>query len=411
MIKEKAQKVKKLLLVGHAGFFNRGCEAIVRGTIEIIRHYIPESEITLCSYRADEDTVIAREKGLKIDKIVSPVSGAKRSSLAWVWQTFDRRVLSFNMPFHDYLHRSFYRKHGGHDVVISIGGDNFTDDYGMADAFFSSMVYAKKAGAKTVIWAGSIGPFKDKSAAHKWAKIMTGIDLITVREDLTKKYLESLGVTDNVRGVADPAFLISCRKPNNRSFQFCKSDLTVGIGMSSLISRYGLEPDAYIRDFADFICYLWKSLGARVVLVPHVIGKKPVLNDMATCNKVQALLPTSCPIMILNENLDACEMKYWISQCDFFIGARTHSVIAGLSTGIPTITIAYSPKAWGINKQLLSTDEFVIPVNEITLDRLVTSFTGLQEKSSEIKRELHNRVPLIRSLAMEGGKYLVEILS
>lgn len=400
--------MKKILLIGHAGFYNRGCEAIVRGTIEIIKHYIPNSEITLCSYRADEDTIIAREKDIKIDTIVPAMRGAKKRSLAWLWQTFNRRILSFNMPLHDYLHLSSYREH---DAVVSIGGDNFTDDYGMADVFFSSMIYAKKAGAKTVIWAGSIGPFKDKKAAQTRAKIMTGIDLITVREDLTVKYLQSLGVTDNVRRIADPAFLVPCSKPSNPSFEFCKSNLTVGIGMSSLISRYGIKPDAYIRAFADFICYLWKSLDACVVLVPHVIGKNPAVNDIATCNKVQALLPTSCPIMILNENYDACEMKYCISQCDSFIGARTHSTIASLSMGIPTISIGYSSKAWGINKQLLSTDGFVIPINEVSCSRLITSFNKLQGKKDEVKRQLHDRLPSIRSLAMKGGEYLVEILS
>ena len=405
--KYSSNEMKKILLIGHDGFYNRGCEAIVRGTVEIIKHYIRDSEITLCSYTPNKDAIIARENNIEIDAIIPGARGAKRLSLAWLWQNFDRRILSFNIPLNDYLNLTRYRKH---DAVISIGGDNFTDDYRTAHIYFSSMRYAKKAGAKTVIWAASIGPFNDKKAAKKWTKIMNGVDLITVREDLTVKYLESLGVTDNVRRVADPAFLVSCSKPNNLSFEFRKSNLMVGIGMSSLISRYGIKR-VYIRAFADFICYLWRSLDAQVVLIPHVTGKSLAVNDIAACNEVQALLPTSCPITILSENYNACEMKYCISQCDFFIGARTHSAIASLSMEIPTITIAYSTKAWGINNQVLSTDEFVIPIAEVSYSRLLRTFNQLQKKKNEIIKRLHNSMPSVRSLAMKGGEYLANILS
>ena len=402
--------MKKILLIGHGGFYNRGCEAIVRGTVEIIKHYVPDSEIILCSYVPEEDAALTRENHLRIDKFIPAImKGAKKPSVRWIWQTFNRRILSLNTPFQEFLHRPFYRRS---DVVVSIGGDNFTDDYGSPKIFFDSLIYAKKEGAKTVIWAASVGPFHDKRAIKKWTNIMTGVDLITVREDLTARYLESLGVTDNVRRVADPAFLIPCNKPSNPPFKFCKSSLTIGIGMSGLISRYCIKREEYTRIFADFIHYIWKSLGGRVFLVPHVTRKtQEVNNDVAVCNEVKALLPTSCPLVILNENYYACEIKYCISQCDFFIGARTHSTIASLSMEIPTITIAYSNKARGINWQLLGTDEFAIPITEVSCDRLITCFTKLQEKASEIRCLLHNRLPSIRSLAMKGGEYLVEILS
>ena len=244
--------MKKILLIGHGGFYNRGCEAIVRGSIEIIKHYIPNSKITLCSYRPDEDIIIAKEKNIKVDTIIPAMRGAKKPSLFWLWQTFDRRILSFNMPFVDYLQFPLYQEN---DIVLSIGGDNFTDDYGSAKKYFNS-----KAGAKTAIWAASIGPFKDKRATKKWTNIMRSIDLITVREKATVTYLESLGITHNVQPVADPAFLMPCNKPSNSSLDLRKSNLTVGIGLSDLISRYCIKHENYINAFADFIQYLCKSL-------------------------------------------------------------------------------------------------------------------------------------------------------
>ena len=400
--------MKKIFLIGHAGFFNRGCEAIVRGSIEIIRHHIPDCKITLCSYRPEQDNAIAKEKNIPVDSIVPALKGAKKPSLSWLWQTFDRRILSFNMPFHDYLQYKYYKEN---DMVISIGGDNFTDDYGQPAKYFNSLVYAKKAGAKTAIWAASIGPFKDKTAVEKWTNIMKSVDLITVRENVTVKYLESLDITQNVQPVADPAFLLTCKNPESSSFQLSESSIKVGIGLSDLVSRYGIGHNDYIKAFADFIQYLWKSLDAQIILVPHVTDKAEGANDSAVCSEVQALLPESCPSVILSENYDACEMKYFISQCDYFIGARTHSTIASLSMEVPTITIAYSTKAWGINNQLLGTDEYVIPIQEVSYNKLIQYFTKLQEKTLQIKSQLNNKLPSIRSDAMKGGERLAEILN
>jgi colanic acid/amylovoran biosynthesis protein len=49
---------------------------------------------------------------------------------------------------------------------------------------------------------------------------------------------------------------------------------------------------------------------------------------------------------------NASQIKYVISNLRFFIGARTRATIAALSSGIPTVSIAYGVKAKGINKDL-----------------------------------------------------------
>ena len=154
----------RIHLVGHGGFYNRGCEAIVRGTVEIVKRYIPNSEISLSSLSPEADSRLVKLKGIEIEKVVSAIHGKKKPSLGWLWQTVDRRILSFNMPFYDYIQRPYYRDS---DIVMSIGGDNFTDDYSGPDGHFRSIVNAKKAGAKTVMWGASIGPFKRLKKAEK----------------------------------------------------------------------------------------------------------------------------------------------------------------------------------------------------------------------------------------------------
>ena len=43
-----------------------------------------------------------------------------------------------------------------------------------------------------------------------------------------------------------------------------------------------------------------------------------------------------------------CEIKWVISQFDWFCGTRMHATIAALSSGIPVSAISYSPKTLGV---------------------------------------------------------------
>lgn len=58
-------------------------------------------------------------------------------------------------------------------------------------------------------------------------------------------------------------------------------------------------------------------------------------------------------ISILDSNsLNYCQIRFVISKCRCFIGARTHSVISAYSTCTPAIALGYSIKSKGIAKDL-----------------------------------------------------------
>jgi polysaccharide pyruvyl transferase WcaK-like protein len=398
--------VKNILLIGHYGFVNRGCEAIVRCTVDIIRKYISDCHITLLSSHCEEDRKVILEKHIPVDEIFSSFGEERKLSPGWMWQTFDRRVLSFNMPYYDYINWPRYKKS---DIILSVGGDNLAGDYKGTDTVYQSLRYAKKAGAKTVVWAASIGPFKETQRTKFRADILKNVDLITVREKDSQEFLRSLGVIDNVKLVADPAFLLNKSKPAGFNLSINGGKMLVGIGMSSLISNYGLDRHKYTNAFAEFITSLWKKEDARFILVPHVTETDSINNDMAACESLRSLLPAECPIQTLDKNLDACEMKYFIAQCDYFIGARTHSTIASMSSGIPTASIAYSSKAWGINKLLFDSDEYVLPIGDVTKDKLTGLFEKMRKNKDNIKSKLTTRISEIRSMSEMGGRYLQEL--
>lgn len=53
-------------------------------------------------------------------------------------------------------------------------------------------------------------------------------------------------------------------------------------------------------------------------------------------------------VEVLPQFYSAPELKWIISRLDWFAGARMHSTIAGISSGVPTMGLAYSDKAYGV---------------------------------------------------------------
>jgi polysaccharide pyruvyl transferase WcaK-like protein len=396
------------LLVGHGGFYNRGCEAIVRCTVDIIKGAVGDSTIVLASYDSDRDRVQIEQERIAIDKVIpGRPDGASRYGPTWVLQTLHRRLFCADLSVQDYLSRSFYKEA---DVVISVGGDNFSDDYGSPKQFFDTLKAARKYGAKTVIWGASIGPFDVPEEERVWADELRRVDLITVREDKSYEYLRHLGVTQNVCRVSDPAFLLAATPPTvTLPFFDAKGVVRVGVGMSDLAGHWkrGRGTEAYSQMFVDFCAHLCDTYEARILFVPHVIQSVEGRNDLAVCRDVACRVNRPDQCTVLPETLNACEMKYAISQCDYFIGARTHSTIASLSSRVPTISIGYSVKAWGINRDLLGHGDYVVDIASMETRTLIERFESLRRNGEEIRAVLQQNLPHVIDRARQAGRHLL----
>ncbi|HEU0305515.1 MAG TPA: polysaccharide pyruvyl transferase family protein [Lysobacter sp.] len=101
--------------------------------------------------------------------------------------------------------------------------------------------------------------------------------------------------------------------------------------------------------------------------------------------------------------LNAAQIKYVISQLRFFIGARTHSTIAALSSGIPTVSIAYSVKARGINRDLFGNERAVLPTTEVTADSLQQSLDWLLREERSLQETLARRIPQLQDEAKQAA--------
>ena len=74
--------------------------------------------------------------------------------------------------------------------MLSLGGDNFSLDYGLPKKFVSQCEYFLRHGIPTAIWSVSVGPFSGEPEYERSvAEFLKRVSLITARESGTVDYL------------------------------------------------------------------------------------------------------------------------------------------------------------------------------------------------------------------------------
>ena len=164
------------------------------------------------------------------------------------------------------------------------------------------------------------------------------------------------------------------------------------------------------ENYKRLIQYILSETDANVALIPHVVWASN--DDRKVLRQLYDDFGQD-PRLVLVEDHTAPELKYIISKCDFFVGARTHATIAAYSSCVPTLVVGYSVKARGIAKDLFgSEDGYVLPVQSLnSSNQLTQAFQELYEKRVSIREHLCKTMPdycAKASVALDAIKELVK---
>jgi len=241
-------------------------------------------------------------------------------------------------------------KNNNYDYVFDIGeGDSFADIYGFKRFFilsFSKWLTIKNR-VPLIISPQTIGPFQNGFASCLATYLMKGSMAVFVRDHKSSDYLSSVKI-EHVE-VSDVAFLL----PYD---EMPKLNDSVGINVSALLwyggytknNQFNLSVD-YKRLMVDLINE-FKIRNKKIYLVAHVITDEYEVEDdyrVTLLLKQEYFYDDDC-VVVAPKFKSPIEVKSYISQFQFFIGSRMHSTIGALSTGVPTVPLAYSRKFSGV---------------------------------------------------------------
>lgn len=411
----------KYYFLGHETLTNSGCEALLRGISTIVREAQPDAVFLAPSINQDKD----QKKLAEPDEMGICFIPTYRIPFYFrVWIRLHKTVPSLRRVWIPIPGIPNDVRQGLRDTTAGImtGGDVLSLDYEVPSLIkFVGQAESYMADKHPLyLWAASVGPFESQPDLERYMKQhLAKYSGISVRETSSRDYLERLGLR-NVKLVADPAFTMM-PEPWDIS-TILPSELGEGIlgfNVSPLIKGFR-NNDSHVLEMEnavlDFFQDVIKRTGLSIVLIPHVdsIDGSERNSDFHYMQRLinRVSLPSgtvAARISLAPRGMNAVQVKYLISQCRFFIGARTHATIAAWSTHVPTVSIAYSVKATGLNTDLFGDLRYVIRTPELSRIALWESLERMRAEEHEIKALLEQRIPEWKQRARSAADHMISV--
>jgi colanic acid/amylovoran biosynthesis protein len=414
MNRDSKKVLKKALILDEFNSFNNGEMARVLSLSDSLRTLNPPLDMEIFSSSPELDQ--PRYNRFKIHVVKRP--WYKKSSFKLATFVYFISVSSLTLFTYTLL-RPFGKrgKHHQYDLFLHLTGD-VINDKGLSVLYYHlyHILFGLAAGKKTVIYAESMGPFRSKFTSFVTRIILNKVDLITVREKISLKYLEEIHVKKTrVVLTGDPAFLL---KPTSVPLSNVKKPvigISVNPDMLPYFSwRFAKGRSAIIQKYAELMAHTIDNIIERynvtVLLFAHVI--RPDSDDIKMSERVYDLIQHKQNVQLMRNKYAADEIKGAIATCDLFIGSRMHATIASISSGVPTVVLGHTHKFQGVLGRLLD-DESLVSIIGYNYDELMSklskAFDYTWANRVAIQKNLQDQLPYMQELAMVNAK-LVENL-
>ncbi|MBQ7134364.1 MAG: polysaccharide pyruvyl transferase family protein [Ruminococcus sp.] len=389
----------KVLLYCHGGSDNRGCEAIVRTTTNIIKTYGHNGEVDVFTAHPEEDLAVEMDKVVQLKKNPTrsiPELNVFQRGIAKIYN----KLFKTEKLYYKFTDKPFCLYDFKDTVALSIGGDHYCYEGGQELLALHNLEIKNKGGI-SVLWGCSVEPsfLSDNNVVED----MKRYDLITARESITYEALVKAGV-ENAKLYPDPAFTLGYIE---NEFSKNLSDNTVGINISTYAEG---ESGIGTKNYIYLINRILNETDMDICLIPHVF--KSHTNDMLINKKLLDQLGDTSRVKMIDQKLTAEELKAVIRKCRFYIGARTHSTIAAYSSCVPTLVLGYSVKAKGIAKDIFGTHEnYVVSVQDLKSEsELADAFWWLKDNEEKTRKHLVSFMPGYIEKARSAGKEIAKFL-
>lgn len=358
----------------HLNGDNRGCEAIAKGTALILKEN-KENLIGLC-------TNMELDHRLNVDDYITLQHKRQRCMSFRIKNKIYKSLVHDDWKRKSFIYRyeyaPFLNQMGKDDIMISTGGDMMCYD---ENQVIYTVDYLHKRGIRSILWGCSIG---EKNLTPRKLQALKQFSHIYARETLTQEVLANHNI-NNVSVFPDPAFVLEpvpCELPEC----FSRGGV-IGINLSNYVMGGFDLNSAFAKEVDSLIRYILQSTDYQILLIPHVLWKGQ--DDRIISNLIKERYDSHNRISILDSgNLNYCQIRYIISKCYCFIGARTHAVISAYSTYTPAIAIGYSIKSRGIARDTGMPEETIVDSINIRKGELLDAYCFLQSEIKNISKHL-----------------------
>jgi colanic acid/amylovoran biosynthesis protein len=373
------------IVIVNAHWNNRGDEAAHRALWGELRSRYPQSRITI---------LFKDKKPITWFPSISDVTydSCQFKSPSWdIWLT----VLTRGFMGRDPVLKKMVRIVKTADLIIYPPGGSVINDrfyWSKQLEYLTPFLCARLYRIPMVVAAPSMGPYDahPKRRLRQW--LLRTPRVFCVREELSRQYLNSIGVSDNVHVTMDLALLDEVDTnaaerqlgdyPELRAFLETHSRV-VGITISDFRWHVKLGKDTELTDriettFRQMIQAL-ADRGYGILLIPQLFGNQNDYTDL-----MQYAGPS---VHVMSDQPDTYLQQYVISKLYAVIGMRYHSNIFAAKMGTPFVAVVYEEKMAGF-LELAGLSEYGLPLEHISFERVDLAFRALERHHTDLRQRL-----------------------
>ena len=374
---EKSKTMPKIMISGYFGFNNTGDEAILKSMVRAFKEKIPQVKIAVLSHNPLQTSQTYKVKAINRLHLIKIIRCLRNVNL-----------------------------------FISGGGGLLQDSTGKGWSilyYLGLILITKTVKVPVMIYAQGIGPINKKinKLLIKW--ILNKVNLITVRDNHSKKLLNNLGVSGpSIYVNSDPVFLLKKKNINhiidNHPYiqKLINSDNRPLIGIS--VRECKSNGSDSKRIFAQAADYLIENYQAKIIFLPFQFDEDVHINE-----EILSLMKNKAEVLKIK--LEPEELLSVLSQLSLVVGVRFHSIVFSSMANIPFIAFNYDPKVryfvedLGLSELLLEIDE------DTSLKNFQEKIEYVIENNDKIKNILLEKVNNLEVKALANNELVFKFLN
>lgn len=361
--------MKNIVICGYHGFSNSGDEALLSAMLDVLKKKKADLNITVLSMHP------------KSTQEIYGVPSVYRYNLLKINKLFSKC-----------------------DLFIMGGGSLLQDITSLRSLYYyiAILKLALANKVKVMLYGNGIGPLERESSKRLVCKYLNKVDIITLRDDHSDKLLSEIGVTEpKIVITADPAFTLNFPDKKPISELFSKIGFT-----GEKYALIGIRPwknsiESFCETLAVFCDRLFEEYGITPIFTPM----QPKV-DTAISKEVLSIMKH--PGYIIEKHLEFDEMFRLISNSEFVVGMRLHSLIYATALGIPVIALSYDPKVTAFMQSIHQ--PLCVDVEKLSQNELLDMLDSLMQDLPKRHDELLTCLSDLRKKSEENADYAIELL-
>ena len=295
------------------------------------------------------------------------------------------------------------------DVLLSGGGSLLQDSTSTRSLMYylSITAAAKLMRKKVMLYANGIGPVSGKRNRRLVKQVVNKADLITLREENSYEELLSMGVNPKKCFVtADPVFTMDGISGEEAQAILRQEGVPEDRPMVVVSVRNWKDMDQFIGNFAELCDTIVEKYDRNIVFLGMQMP-----NDITVSEKVCKKMKQHA--YILKGNYSPYEVMGIISQADFILSMRLHTLIFAARQCVPLIGFIYDPKIEYYLEKLdmpsggklkeFDKQETLALVDDMIWQKDVY-VAKLAQKSKELEKMAHRNEKYLEKLLERGKK-------